>query len=814
VRRRNFLESLVAGTAAVAGSSSVPSKTDVPGPRASRHHAGSARIHENFNAGWLFKRQTVSTGELGSMDRDNGTAAQIEPYFRTAYREDYDDSQWQSVNLPHTWNAYDTTDAKPGYWRGIGWYRKHFRLSPKFEAKRLFLQFEGVNSIAELWLNGHRLGEHKGGYTGFEFDITDLPRLGLQPNVLTVKVDNLYHPNVPPTVKSDYNFYGGIYRYVWLHVTGPTYINEVFWTTPTVSDQQVETRIQSQIVNTASRVQSLTLVQEIFSPHNVLVARISSPIVVKPNETLSVDQLSEPLARPQLWSPDTPNLYRLFSSLRDGEHAIDEVENPLGFRWYHFDPQRGLIWNGRRVQIQGTNWHQVYPGMGNALPKSRHREDMKMMRQMGANFWRTSHYPHDPATLEASDQLGLMVWEELPVNKEVGQLDEYVPNVLQMAEEMIRRDRNHPSIIVWGLAGEVNAPLATAKRVVEAVARKYRALDPTRPVAMHSPGSDEIEAIVDVVGLDVSKETDSKHASHPYRPYMTAEYSIATIGRGIYGLGPQSEDGACLAHEKYLSQLNQRPWMSGGAIWHQYDYDGETYDTVVPHVVSFGMTDVWRIPKDVYYFYQSQWSGKPMVHIVGHWTWPGEEGHTIAVKVYSTAEEVELFLNGGSLGRKRPVRYPGLSHPPFLWKVKYEPGTLAAVGTTGSDVVRDERKTAGRPHRIALYSSVTRLHSGDPESLTYIDAHVVDKHDVVVPSSNHPITFTLYGPGDLLKQSPLDHGVGWTWNAVAGQTRVALRSNGRSGTAMVSAYSPGLGLGRIELELAAKGKPNEMDYIS
>jgi beta-galactosidase len=228
---------------------------------------------------------------------------------------------------------------------------------------------------------------------------------------------------------------------------------------------------------------------------------------------------------------------------------------------------------------------------------------MIMIREMGANFWRTSHYPHDSATLEASDHLGLMVWEELPVNKEVVQPEEYISNVLQMAEEMIHRDRNHPSIIVWGLAGELNTSLATAKRVIEAVAQKYRALDPTRPVAMHAPGSDEIEALVDVVGLGVGKEADAKHINYPRRPYMAAEYNVATIGRGIYGMGPESEDRACIEHERYLSQLNQRPWMAGGAIWHQYDYDGETYDTVVPHIVAFGMADVWRIPKDVYYFY-------------------------------------------------------------------------------------------------------------------------------------------------------------------------------------------------------------------
>lgn len=798
------------GTSKPAPALQVQETGALPVPPAGRNE--QIRIRENFNSHWRFKRQATGMGELGSMDRENGKAALIEPPFRNAHRENYDDSEWQSITLPHTWNAYDTTDAAPGYWRGIGWYRKHFRLGAQLAGKRLFLEFEGVNSVSEFWLNGQRLGEHKGGYTGFEFDITDLARLASEPNVITVKVDNLYHPDIPPTVKSDYNFYGGIYRYTWLRITDPTYIRNLSWTTPAVSEQLAALHFESHIVNTLPRRREVALVQEVFSPDQVLITRVSSALKLEPHGTVSVVQDCEPITRPRLWSPAEPHLYRIASSITEGGRPIDKIENPLGFRWYRFDPQKGLILNGRRVQIQGTNWHQVYPGMGNALPKSRHWEDMKMIREMGANFWRTSHYPHDSATLEASDHLGLMVWEELPINKEVGQPEEYISNVLHMAEEMIQRDHNHPSIIVWGLAGELNTPLATAKRVVGAVAQKYRTLDPSRPVAMHSPGSDEIEALVDVVGVGAGKEADAKHIKYPRRPYMIAEYSVATTGRGIYGMGPESEERACIEHERYLSQLNQRPWMAGGAIWHQYDYDGETYDTVVPHVVAFGMTDVWRIPKEVYYFYQSQWSNKDFVHIAGHWTWPESEGGFRTVKVYSTAGEVELYLNGRSLGKKEPVHFPGLSHPPFIWKVRYEPGTLTAVASGAAGQIQDERRTAGPPQRILLSSDLPRLEADNPENIAYLTAAVVDKDATIVPSSNHPVTFTLFGPGELLKQCWLGDKTGWTWNVIAGKTRVAFRPNSRVGTAMISACSPGLRMGRINLDLVAKGRPDEMNY--
>jgi beta-galactosidase len=776
-------------------------------------NAASSRIRENFNTGWLFARQAHGMGELGSFDRENGDAGRIEPRFRQANRPDYDDSSWLPIKLPHTWNAHDVVDEKPGYWRGIGWYRKHFKLDARFQGKRIFLEFEGVNSVSEFWLNGAMLGEHKGGYTSFEFDVTAQAKFGEQENVLTVKVDNLFHPTVPPTVKTDYCFFGGIYRDVWLRISNPVYLSEVCWTTPTVSEQAAETTVRSEVTNPTAQPGEYTLLQEILDPEGRVVQTASTLVRVAAKSSAIVHQEKIRVEHPRLWAPATPEVYRLRTSLKEGGRVLDAVRNPLGFRWFKFDPQHGFFLNGKRIQIQGTNWHQSYPGMGIALPTSRHVKDMEMIREMGANFWRTSHYPHDPATIEASDRLGLMVWEELPVNKEIGDPGEYIATVLRMAEEMIRRDRNHPAVILWGIAGEINAPLSVAKRVVAAVARKYRELDPTRPVVMHAPRGEAIEELVDVVAVSPGTETDEDHRQHPERSFMTGEYSAATIGRGIYGQGPESEDLACTKHEALLSELNRRPWMAGGAIWHQFDYAGETYDTVIPHIVAFGMADVWRIPKDVYYFYQSQWTTKPMVHIVGHWTWPEEEGRVKPIKVYSNTEELELYLNGKSLGAKREDAGTDLAHPPRVWEVRYEPGELTAVARAQGREVRDTRRTAGPPDHLALESDTQQLESGNPESLAYITVRVEDKKGTVVPSAHPAITFTLYGPGELLEQTWLGHGTGTTWNAIAGMARIALRATNRTGHAVVSAYSPGLGMGRIELQITAPGKPDEMEYI-
>jgi beta-galactosidase len=772
----------------------------------------SPRERWNLNAGWLFKRQDRGTGELGSFDRWTGLAARTEPRFNGASNPAYDDSEWLQVDLPHTWNAHDVSDEKPGYWRGIGWYRKYFQLDGKYLGKRVFLEFEGVNQVAEFWLNGKKLGEHKGGYTGFEFDITAFVKSGSPENVLTVKVDNLFRATVPPTVKTDYNFYGGIYRDVWLRVSDPVYIAEVRWSTPEVTAGSALLQIASNIANPEGKGRSLTLQQEILDPKGRVVKSFSSRIELEPGKQTATLKCEGRMDGILLWSPETPSIYQIRSQLRDESRILDVVIDPLGFRWFRFNPQQGFFLNGKRLQIQGTNWHQSYPGMGNALPNSRHWKDMEVIKQMGVNFWRTSHYPHDIATIEASDQLGLMVWEELPINKEIGNPDEYITNALQMAEEMIRRDRNHPSVLVWGIAGEVNAPHQIALRVVREVSRKYRELDSARPVGMHAPRGEDIEELVDVVGLGVEKETDEKHFKYPNRSFLTAEYSASLMGRGIYGEGPESEELACKKHEGYLSQLNLRPWMAGGMIWHQFDYDGETYDTVIPHVVAFGMSDVWRIPKEVYYFYQSQWASQPMVHIVGHWTWFGEEGKIKSVKVYSNCDAVELFLNGRSLGKKEMENYPGLTHPPRIWQVPFQPGRLKALASHHGQEIVQEIRTAGPAHHILLESDSPKLKSGDLESLAYITACVVDKDGTVVPDSHHTLTFTSYGPGQLLPQTWLGYPTGLTWDVIAGKTRIAFRAASHIGSAVISAHSPGLGMGRLEINVGAAGKENEMDY--
>ena len=397
--------------------------------------------------------------------------------------------------------------------------------------------------------------------------------------------------------------------------------------------------------------------------------------------------------------------------------------------------------------------------------------------------------------------------------KEVGDPQRYIHNCVNMAREMVQQHRNRPSIVLWGIAGEVDAPEDVIYQVTKSTVDAYREQDPTRLVTMHCPRGQDIEGLVHVIGTDLVR-SDEDHENNPGRCYMVSEFSVSFSGRGRHDGEPFNEEDSNLAHEEHLRGVNQRKWLAGCAIWNQFDWNGETYDHVYPHVTCFGMCDVWRFPKDVYFFYKSQWNPAPMIHICGHWTWPHGEGRMREVKVYSNADEVELFLNDLSLGKTVKGTDAGLQHPPFLWTIPFCPGELKAVGTfkNGGEVA-DIRKTAGEPFAVQLSAHPEGLVAGDPESYVYIAASIVDRQGTVVPNACVPVSFTNYGCGKLLPQTWLEYGTGLTWRTVAGLTRVALKATEFGGRAVVSAISPGLIMGRVIIPCEdPKGRRNPFKF--
>jgi beta-galactosidase len=609
------------------------------------------------------------------------------------------DSQWTTINLPHTWNAADAFDDAPGYRRGGGWYRKTLYLNQQLKGKRLFLYFEGANQETEVFVNGRSAGQHTGGYTAFVFDITELARFDDKENanLIAVKVDNRANPDVPP-LNADFTFYGGIYRDVWLIATEPVHLTMtdhaapgVYIDTPSVTAESATVRVRGMVMNHTNQARQLRIVSVIADAYGRKVATLTSALTGKAAEPASFEQVSEPLAAPHLWSPDAPYLYTVYTQVYEGNRAVDEVENPLGFRWFSIDADRGFYLNGKPLRLRGVNKHQDYPGLGNAVPNARHIRDLEIIKQMGANFVRLAHYPQDPVVLETADRLGLIIWEEIPVVNTITASEAFTANCKQMLTEMIRQHYNHPSVMMWGYMNEILLIPLKEPGYVEKVVALARALDalqrqedPARLRVMAVHGSE----IYNTAGLaeipqalgwnlyqgwyndsfpDFGKFVDDQHRRYPQHPLIISEYG-GDADQRLHSLDPKRFDYTIewqrRLHESYLEQMEARPFIAGSTVWVAFDFGSEFRGESKPHYNQKGLLTADRTPKDVYYFYKAKLAKEPVLRIATHdWTQragtnpaaaPGSGKQSVmqAVEVYTNLAEVELLINGRSLGRR------------------------------------------------------------------------------------------------------------------------------------------------------------------
>ena len=692
--------------------------------------------------------------------------------------EKFNDTAWRSLDLPHDWAIelpFDQTSdtshgfkpVGPGFHKNsTGWYRRTFELSKADSSKRISLQFDGAFRDATVWVNGWLVKRHEGGYYPFREDITDIAHFGGK-NTVTVKVD---------ASKFEGWFYegAGIYRHVWLDKTAPVAVapDGIFvWSQfpDNVPDGAASIFVKTQVKNSSTNDAAVMVSYELISPDGE--SKIIGPssgfnqgvaFAGSQSEFLGKTDLEQPV----LWSPESPKLYKLITTVAADGEVVDRQETEFGIRTFAFDVTNGFLLNGRPYVLKGTCNHQDMAGVGAALPDALQNFRVAKLKEFGDNAYRTSHNPPTVELLEACDHLGMIVMDE---SRLLGSDEEN----LRKWEGQIRRDRNHASVGIWSVANEEFNVQATPQggNVARTMQDLVKRLDPTRPVTYAAPQGDTfdgINGVIEVRGWNyhAGKEMDAYHAKHPEQPNVGTEQASTVSTRGIYtndkklGYVSAYDDNApswATTTEKWWSYFADRPWLSGGFVWTGFDYRGEPTPYAWPCINShFGVLDVCGFPKDNFYYYQSWWTTNIVLHLLPHWNWsasadssgatrPGKEGQEIRVDALSNCEEVELFLNGASLGKQTMKRNSKLS-----WKVKYAPGTLSAKGFNGGKVITEAKvETTGDAVTIQLTPDRSTI-KADGEDVSVFTVSATDAKGRAVPLAQNKINFEVAGAGKIL----------------------------------------------------------------
>jgi beta-galactosidase len=757
---------------------------------ASRADEPSQRQQTRIDADWMFH-----LGDFPTRDQV------IAPAF--------DDAQWRHVDLPHDYvleGKYDRgVDDKPYRTHGylpveVGWYRKHLVVPEGDRGQILHLDFDGAFRDSEVWLNGQPLGRHPSGYTPFSYDITKIAKAGGE-NVIVVRVD-------PREFEGHWYEGGGIYRHVYLTALPPLHVGQ--WGTCVVSKvphgeegsaDEANLTIQTTIENASNAVADCEVASEIVAPDGQLFQTIKSPLSVPASGTHDAIQQTV-IKLPKLWSLQSPNLYTLRTAILQNGKPIDSVSTPFGIRTISFDANKGFFLNGRHVEIQGVAMHQDLPAVGVAVPDSLQPWRVAKLKEMGCNGWRTAHNPPNEAVLDACDRLGMLVMDE---NRHLG--DAYghhsppgtKADDLSDLSTMIRRDRNHPSVIMWSLCNEEGLRgRPEGMKLFDAMTKVVHRYDQTRPITSAINGSWITRGVHDEDLLGVNyhfREYDAFHAGNPDLPMFASEGMNEKTTRGEYV--DDATTGMCtsyrLSEDQWLAVAN-RPFIAGSYLWTGFDYKGEPNPHGWPDISNHtGLMDVCGFPKDKYYYFQSCWSDKPMVHLVpGTWNWPGKEGQEIRVLAFSNAKHVELFLNGKSLGTKE---MPHNAH--VEWQVPYEPGELSAKAyIDDKTVATDKVETTGTPVRIVLLTDRTALRA-DQDDSAMVAVSLIDDKGRVVPNADKRITFHLAGGGRILgvgNGNPADHDTDKAEerNTFHGRCIVIVQGGAQSAELKLTATSSGL----------------------
>lgn len=648
------------------------------------------RCQISFNSGWLF-----SKNEADAALPDRTTAG------------------WQAVQLPHTWNDKDVlADGQRGYYRGVGWYKKRFRLVPE-GGRRYFLRFEGVNQTAEVFVNGKPAGEHTGGYTAFNVDLTPfLEASGEQ--YIAVKADNSHRDDVPP-LSADFTFFGGIYRPVHLVTMGEQHFSMsdyggpgIYIATPRVTPHSADVTIAYHLQNRSDVPQALTLETVIRKDVASALATKATVVTIPASGDTVVTVTCSDVQNFDLWSPDHPAMYYVESLLKQSGKRVDNLSQPLGFRWFRFDPEKGFFINGKNIKLMGANRHQDRIPYGNALSNDMHRQDLRLLKEMGGNFLRNAHYPQADEVLDQADRLGFAVWEEIPLVNEVTVGPQHTENATVMLKEMIKQHYNHPSVVIWAYMNEIywahrfkpQEEIAGRNRATLELARHLenvaRELDPHRytAMAMHNYPAYEETGLGDIPMIagwnlyhgwyygkyeDFGTFMDEQRRKYPKRIHLISEYGAGSDVR-LYSEKPEKFDFTIEEQIRFTrsitTQILDRPYIAGGALWNLIDFSSERRVDATSHINNKGLATADRKPKDAYYLMQALLSEKPVARLGypfrNRWLHaaasPSDTLVPVRMHAFSNQKSVSLYVDNRLFGEAEVKN--GMAE----WEMKLAPG--------------------------------------------------------------------------------------------------------------------------------------------